>query len=74
MPGYLLDVTSTLMCPHAGQVSAVTSNTRVTLGGQPAVAAPGTFTIAGLLVHHSWNRSPPMRPSKMDSASHPRED
>jgi len=47
MPGYLLDVSSTLMCPHAGQVSAITSNSRVKVGGQPAVVQPDTFNIAG---------------------------
>jgi hypothetical protein len=47
MPGYLLAVNSTLMCPHAGQISIVTTNSRVTLGGQPAVVQPDTFTVAG---------------------------
>jgi hypothetical protein len=47
MPGYLLAVDSTLMCPHAGQVSIVTSNSRVKLNGQPAVTQPDTYTISG---------------------------
>jgi hypothetical protein len=47
MPGYLLTVSSTLMCPHAGQISTVTSNIRVTISGQPAVVQPDTYTVAG---------------------------
>jgi hypothetical protein len=47
MPGYLLAVNSTLMCPHSGQISIVTTNNRVLLGGQPAVVQPDIFTVAG---------------------------
>ncbi|MDR0492261.1 MAG: DUF4280 domain-containing protein [Nitrososphaerota archaeon] len=47
MPGYILDVNSTLMCPHAGQFSIITSNSRVKLGGQPAVTQQDTYTISG---------------------------
>jgi hypothetical protein len=47
MPGYLLTVSSTLMCPHAGQISIVTTNNRVTLGGQPAVVQPDTYIVGG---------------------------
>lgn len=43
----LLHVGATIMCPHAGQVSVVSSNTRVLLGGQPAATASDTFMIAG---------------------------
>jgi len=47
MPGYLLAVNSTLMCPHAGQFSTVTSNSKVKLDGQPAVTQQDTYTISG---------------------------
>ena len=47
MPGYLLAVNSTLLCPHGGQITAVTTNNRVLLGGQPAVAQPDAFAVAG---------------------------
>ena len=47
MPGYLLAVDSTVMCPHGGQISVITTNSRVFLGGQPAVVQPDTFFIAG---------------------------
>ena len=45
--GGLLNTASVLMCPHGGTLSAITSNTRVNVGGAPAVRASDTFTIAG---------------------------
>jgi len=47
MAGALLHVGATILCPHAGQVSVVSSNTRVLLGGQPAATASDNFPIAG---------------------------
>jgi uncharacterized Zn-binding protein involved in type VI secretion len=47
MPGFLVQVGATAMCPHAGQVSIVSSNTRVLLGGQPAATLGDQFLIAG---------------------------
>ena len=47
MPGYLLAVNSTLMCPHAGQFSITTLNTRVKVDGQPVVTQPDIYTISG---------------------------
>jgi hypothetical protein len=35
------------MCPHGGQVTAVASSPRVTLGGAPATTVSDQFTIAG---------------------------
>jgi hypothetical protein len=35
------------MCPHGGSVSAVASNSSVTLGGEQIVLATDTFTIGG---------------------------
>ncbi len=46
MPG-LLNTSSIMMCPHGGTVSAITSNTKVNVGGGPAVLSTDTFTIAG---------------------------
>ncbi|HEX3437628.1 MAG TPA: hypothetical protein VHT24_12735 [Pseudacidobacterium sp.] len=43
----LLNTASVMMCPHGGTVSAITSNTRVNVGGGPAVLATDTFMIAG---------------------------
>ncbi len=43
----LLNASSILMCPHGGTVSIVTSNARVTAGGDFAVRSSDTFMIAG---------------------------
>lgn len=43
----LLNTSSIMMCPHGGTVSAITSNTRVMVNGDPAVRASDTFLIAG---------------------------
>ena len=45
--GDLLTVSSTLMCPHGGMVTAIPSSGRVTLGGDPIVLATDTFVVAG---------------------------
>ena len=46
MPEFLT-VSSQLMCPHGGMVSAITSNGQVTAGGDPVVSATDTFLVAG---------------------------
>lgn len=47
MPGFLYQVGASAMCPHGGQVTAIPSGPRVTLGGQPAATLANTFTVAG---------------------------
>jgi hypothetical protein len=47
MSGFLLHVGAYVICPHGGTVSAVTTNNRVFVTGQPVVTQPDTFTIAG---------------------------
>lgn len=47
MPGPLLHVGAAAQCPHAGQVSVVTSNTRVLVSGQPVATLADTYPIAG---------------------------
>ena len=47
MPGFLVHVGAQAMCPHGGQVSFTTANSRVMVNGQPAVTLADTFTIAG---------------------------
>src|SRR4051812_47320924 len=46
MPGHSLTTASTLMCPHGGQVSAITSNSRVKADAY-LVTQSDTFTISG---------------------------
>ncbi|SRR6266508_3959536 len=47
MPGQMVTVGATLLCPHSGQVSIVSSNTRVMLSGQPAALLSDNYPIAG---------------------------
>jgi hypothetical protein len=58
MPGALYHVGVTALCPHAGQVTAITSNTRVLLGGQPATTQADTYTIAGCVFNVSSSPHP----------------
>jgi hypothetical protein len=47
MPGFLVHVGASVTCPHGGQVSAITTNTKVFVGGQPVVTQSDTFLVAG---------------------------
>jgi hypothetical protein len=47
MPGYILHVGVTSICPHGGQVTIITTNGRVFLGGQPAATQSDTYTVTG---------------------------
>jgi len=46
MPG-LLNLSSVMMCPHGGQVQAITTNMRTKAGGDFALRQSDTFVIAG---------------------------
>ena len=45
--GAYLTSSATLQCPHGGLVSAIPSNSEVSLGGSPIVLSSDTFTIGG---------------------------
>ncbi|MFQ5603168.1 MAG: hypothetical protein ACE5HS_07860 [bacterium] len=47
MPGLFYHVNATAQCPHAGQISVVSSNTRVTVSGQPVATLGDNYPIAG---------------------------
>lgn len=47
MCGFVMHVNAGMMCPHGGQVTSITSNTRVKVSGQPVVVQNDTFTISG---------------------------
>jgi hypothetical protein len=47
MPGQLFHVGAQAMCPHGAQVTTVSSNSRVLVGGQPVATLSDTYTIAG---------------------------
>jgi hypothetical protein len=46
MPG-LLNASSVMMCPHGGQVQAITSNTQVQAAGDFVLRSSDIFLIAG---------------------------
>jgi hypothetical protein len=47
MPGSLVHVGAQAICPHAGQVTFATTNSRVLVGGQPAVTVADQFFVGG---------------------------
>lgn len=47
MAGFLFHVGATAMCPHAGQVQVISSNTRVLVNGMPAATLGDTYLVAG---------------------------
>jgi hypothetical protein len=47
MPGFMLAVASAVQCTHAAPATAQTGNTRVIVGGSPAVTASDLHTVAG---------------------------
>lgn len=47
MPGPLVHVGAVAICPHGGQVTVVSTNTRVFVGGMPVVTLGDTFLVAG---------------------------
>lgn len=47
MPGFLLHVGATANCPHGGQMSTISSNTRVLVSGQPVATLSDNYLIAG---------------------------
>ncbi len=55
MAGYLLDVTSTLICAHAGQAQPAPPAPRVQLGGNPVVTQSAIYTVAGCALTGSPN-------------------
>jgi uncharacterized Zn-binding protein involved in type VI secretion len=49
MPGFLVHVGAMAACPHQGQVSVVSSNTRVLVLGQPVATIADTYPIAACI-------------------------
>ena len=47
MPGSLLHVGASAICPHGGQVSIISSNARVLAGGQQVATFTDTYLVAG---------------------------
>ncbi|MDD1751164.1 MAG: hypothetical protein LUO89_14980 [Methanothrix sp.] len=47
MSGFILHVGITAICPHAGQISVITTNSRVLVSGQPVATFADTYLVAG---------------------------
>ncbi len=47
MPGLLYHVGAQTVCPHAGQATTISSNTRVLVSGQPVATLSDTTTVGG---------------------------
>jgi len=47
VPGFLLHAGATVLCSHAGQAQPTVVNPRVLVSGQPTVAMPGPYVVAG---------------------------
>jgi hypothetical protein len=47
MPGFLFHVGAVAACPHGGQVTTVSGNTRVFVSGMPVATMADTFPVAG---------------------------
>jgi uncharacterized Zn-binding protein involved in type VI secretion len=47
MPGFLLHVGATAICPHGGQVTIIPSSPRVLVSGQPVATLADTTLVAG---------------------------
>lgn len=47
MPGFLLHVGASAICPHGGQITIIPSSPRVLVSGQPVATFPDTTLVAG---------------------------
>ncbi|QSQ27585.1 hypothetical protein JY651_22895 [Pyxidicoccus parkwayensis] len=47
MPGFILHVGATVMCPHGGQVQISPGNPRVKVGGQPVATVADMYMVSG---------------------------
>jgi hypothetical protein len=51
--GNFLTTDSVMMCPHGGQVTPTSTNTRVSAGGAPMLRSSDSFVIAGCTLNVS---------------------
>ena len=50
MPGFLVHVSATVLCAHAGQATPAVPNPRVTVSGQPTVMLTSPWMVAGCVL------------------------
>lgn len=58
MPGFLVHVGATAICPHGGQVSVVSTNSRVLVSSQQVATTGDTYLIAGCAFNISGSPHP----------------
>jgi hypothetical protein len=58
MPGSLLHVGATVVCPHGGQATPQPAQSRVTVAGQPVTTLAHLYTVAGCVFNVSGSPHP----------------
>jgi len=58
MPGFLMHVGASAICAHGGQVSTISTNDRVLVGGQPVATFGDTYLLAGCAFTVGLNPQP----------------
>jgi hypothetical protein len=58
MPGNLLHVNATVMCPHGGQATVAPAQARVLVSGNPVTTVADPYTIAGCVFNVSGKPQP----------------
>ncbi|MEP7120840.1 MAG: hypothetical protein ABJE95_08025 [Byssovorax sp.] len=59
MPGYLLDVTTSALCAHAGKATPTVPMPRVTVMGKPVVTQPAPYVVVGCTFPATMPAAPP---------------
>ena len=70
MPGLLFHVGATAMCPHAGQVQVISSNTRVMVNGDAGGNHGGYIRCGRLPFYGAARQAPALHQSPMAGAGH----
>jgi uncharacterized Zn-binding protein involved in type VI secretion len=58
MPGNILHVAATVMCPHGGPGTVLSTQPRVTVSGNPAATVADTYTVTGCALNISGKPQP----------------
>lgn len=58
MPGNILHVAATVMCPHGGQATVQSAQARVTVSGNPVATVADTYPVAGCPLNVSGKPQP----------------
>lgn len=58
MPGYILHVGDTMMCPHGGQITTVPGSPRAMVSGMPVATMADSYLVAGCAFNVSGTPQP----------------